>query len=175
MVIQLPKICHSHNRWTKYKYGQQEKVTVRNHDRRTALERSVLNYWEGGRGGRGGGAQTRFIGSQPRPMLVMAKKHIVSCSVRVRAGCGIGLYRFLIIAYLFTSNLSMGHHWKQMNHRYILWWNRDSDSTETTCCDRHLEIPEVSNMCKLHVWAAFRFGGKSPELTRRIYSTNHIS
>ena len=26
----------------KYKYGQQEQVTVRNHDRSTALERSVL-------------------------------------------------------------------------------------------------------------------------------------
>ena len=29
----------------KYKYGQQEQVTVRNHNRSTALERSVLNYW----------------------------------------------------------------------------------------------------------------------------------
>ena len=28
-----------------YKYGQQEQVTVRNHNRRTALERSVLKYW----------------------------------------------------------------------------------------------------------------------------------
>ena len=45
-VIQLPKyICHSHNRWTKYKYGQQEQVTVRNHNRSTALEQSVLKYW----------------------------------------------------------------------------------------------------------------------------------
>ena len=32
----------------KYKYGQQEQVTVRNHNRSTALERSVLKYWEGG-------------------------------------------------------------------------------------------------------------------------------
>ena len=30
----------------KYKYGQQEQVTVRNHNRSTALERSVLKYWE---------------------------------------------------------------------------------------------------------------------------------
>ena len=32
----------------KYKYGQQEQVTVRNHNRSTALERSVLKYWGGG-------------------------------------------------------------------------------------------------------------------------------
>ena len=30
----------------KYKYGQQEQVTVRNHNRSTALERSGLKYWE---------------------------------------------------------------------------------------------------------------------------------
>ena len=29
----------------KYKYGQQEQVTVRNHNKSTALERSVLKYW----------------------------------------------------------------------------------------------------------------------------------
>ena len=29
----------------KYKYGRQEQVTVRNHNRSTALERSVLKYW----------------------------------------------------------------------------------------------------------------------------------
>ena len=29
----------------KYKYGQQEQVTVRSHNRSTALERSVLEYW----------------------------------------------------------------------------------------------------------------------------------
>ena len=29
----------------KYKYGQQEQVTVRNHNRSTALERSVIKYW----------------------------------------------------------------------------------------------------------------------------------
>ena len=32
----------------KYKYGQQEQVTVRNHNKSTALERSVLKYWGGG-------------------------------------------------------------------------------------------------------------------------------
>ena len=29
----------------KYKYGQQEQVTVRNHNKSTALEQSVLKYW----------------------------------------------------------------------------------------------------------------------------------
>ena len=29
----------------KYKYGQQEQVTERNHNRSTALERSVKTYW----------------------------------------------------------------------------------------------------------------------------------
>ena len=29
----------------KYKYGQQEQVTVRNHNISAALERSVLKYW----------------------------------------------------------------------------------------------------------------------------------
>ena len=29
----------------KYKYGQQKQVTVSNHNRSTALERSVLKYW----------------------------------------------------------------------------------------------------------------------------------
>ena len=29
----------------KYKYGQQEQVTVRNHNRSTALERSAFKYW----------------------------------------------------------------------------------------------------------------------------------
>ena len=33
---------------TYYKYGQQEQVTVRNHNKSTALERSVLKYWWGG-------------------------------------------------------------------------------------------------------------------------------
>ena len=32
----------------KYKYRQQEQVTVRNHNRNTALEWSVLKYWGGG-------------------------------------------------------------------------------------------------------------------------------
>ena len=32
----------------KYKYGQQEQETVRNLNRSTALERTVLKYWAGG-------------------------------------------------------------------------------------------------------------------------------
>ena len=32
----------------KYKYGQQEQVTVRNHNRSTTLKRSVLKYLRGG-------------------------------------------------------------------------------------------------------------------------------
>ena len=50
----------------KYKYGQQEQVTVRNHNRSTALERSVLKYW---------GALTGFTGTQPRPQLLLYDKN----------------------------------------------------------------------------------------------------
>ena len=49
VVIQLPKIYNYASNIIaepKYKYGQQEHVTVRNHNRSTALERSVLKYWE---------------------------------------------------------------------------------------------------------------------------------
>ena len=48
VVIQLPKIKKYVTNIIaepKYKYGQQEQVTVRNHNRSTALERSVLKYW----------------------------------------------------------------------------------------------------------------------------------
>ena len=45
VVIQLPKIYLKYVTniiaEPKYKYGQQEQVTVRNHNRSTALERSV--------------------------------------------------------------------------------------------------------------------------------------
>ena len=57
----------------QYKYGQQEQVTVRNHNRSTALERSVLKYW---------GTQTRFTGTQPRPQLLSWLK-TYSCSVHL--------------------------------------------------------------------------------------------
>ena len=51
VVIQLPKYITHIIGEPKYKYGQQGQVTVTNHNRSTALERSVLKYW-----GRGGGA-----------------------------------------------------------------------------------------------------------------------
>ena len=44
VVIQLPKYVTHIVGGPKYKYGQQEQVTVRNHNRSTALERSVLKY-----------------------------------------------------------------------------------------------------------------------------------
>ena len=53
----------------KYKYGQQKQVTVRNHNRSTALERSVLKYWGGG----GGQVLNRFYGYPTSPSVsVMA-------------------------------------------------------------------------------------------------------
>ena len=62
----------------KYKYGQQEQVTIKNHNRSTALERSVLKYWGGG-----GRASTGFTGTEPRPQLLSWLK-TYSCSVRVK-------------------------------------------------------------------------------------------
>ena len=44
MVIQLKYVTHITGE-LKYKYGQQEQVTLRNHNRSTAFERSVLKYW----------------------------------------------------------------------------------------------------------------------------------
>ena len=45
MVIQLPKYVTHIIGEQKFKYGQQEQVTVRNSNRSTALERSVLKSW----------------------------------------------------------------------------------------------------------------------------------
>ena len=47
-----------------------------NHNRSPALERSVINYWGGGRGtgGGGGGALPGFMGSQSRPQLLLGLK-----------------------------------------------------------------------------------------------------
>ena len=46
VVTQLPKIYKTNViAEPKYKHGQQEQVTVRNHNRNTDLERSVLKYW----------------------------------------------------------------------------------------------------------------------------------
>ena len=47
VVIQLPKYVTHIIGEPKYKYGQQEQVPVRNHNRSTALERSVLKYYSG--------------------------------------------------------------------------------------------------------------------------------
>ena len=44
VVIQLPKYVTHILGEPKYKYRQQDQVTVRNHNRSTALERSVLKY-----------------------------------------------------------------------------------------------------------------------------------
>ena len=44
VVIQLPKYVTHIIGEPKCKYGQQEQVTVRNHNRSTALGRSVLKY-----------------------------------------------------------------------------------------------------------------------------------
>ena len=48
VVIQLPKYVTNIIAEPKYKYGQQEHLRIRNHNRSTALQRSVLKYW--GRG-----------------------------------------------------------------------------------------------------------------------------
>ena len=45
VVIQLHKYVTHIIGEPKYKYGQQEQVTVRNHNRSTAVELSVLIYW----------------------------------------------------------------------------------------------------------------------------------
>ena len=52
----------------KYKYGQQEQVTVRNHNKSTALERSVLNT-------RGGGLN-RFYGIPTSPSVSVMAQNI---------------------------------------------------------------------------------------------------
>ena len=53
----------------KYKYGQQEQVTVRNHNRSTALERSILKYW-------GGGGLNRFYGIPTSPSASVMAQNI---------------------------------------------------------------------------------------------------
>ena len=78
----------------KYKYGQQEQVTVRNHNRSTALERSVLKYL------RGGGGLNRFYGYPTSP----------SASVMTQNIQLFGLHEgFLTHQWIITG--------KQINHR----------------------------------------------------------
>ena len=62
MVIQLPKYVTHIIGEPKHNYGQQEQVTVMNHNRSTALEQSVLKYW---------GLKLVFTGTQPRPQLLL--------------------------------------------------------------------------------------------------------
>ena len=78
VVIQLPKYVTHIIGEPKYKYGKQEQVTVRNHNRSTALERSVLK---------------KLVGWGLKPVLRVpnlalifcyGSKHTVSCSVRVK-------------------------------------------------------------------------------------------
>ena len=45
VVSRLPKNVTHIIGESKHKCGQQEQVTLRNHNRSTALERSVLKYW----------------------------------------------------------------------------------------------------------------------------------
>ena len=51
-----------------FKYGQQEQVTGRNHNKSTALERSVLNYW--------GGGLNRFHGIPTSPLAPVMVQNI---------------------------------------------------------------------------------------------------
>ena len=77
VVIQLPKYAIHITGEPKYKYGQQEQVTVRNHNRNTALERSVLNYL---------GLKTVLRVGYPNFAISFSyrSKHLVSCSIRVK-------------------------------------------------------------------------------------------
>ena len=61
MIIQLPKYVTHIIDEPKYKYGQQEQVTVRIHNKTTAMERLVLKYL---------GAQTGFTGTQPQASVM---------------------------------------------------------------------------------------------------------
>ena len=54
----------------KYKYGQQEQVTVTNHNRNTALKRSVLKYCVGG------GVLNRFYGIPTSPSASFVAQNI---------------------------------------------------------------------------------------------------
>ena len=53
----------------KHKYGHQEQVTERNHNRSTALERPVLKYW-------GVGGLNRFYGYPTLPSASVMAQNI---------------------------------------------------------------------------------------------------
>ena len=60
---------------------QRRTITKINHDRRTALERSVKSI---SLGGGGGGAEIDFTWPQSSPLLLPRFRHII-CSVRMKA------------------------------------------------------------------------------------------
>ena len=78
VVIHLPKYVTNIPDEPKYKYGQKRQVTVWNHNRRTALEQSVLKYWRG--------AGLKPVRQDPNIALSFCygSKHIVMCSVHVK-------------------------------------------------------------------------------------------
>ena len=71
VVIQLPKYATHIIGEPKYKYAQQKQVTVRNYNRSTALEWSVLKYW-----GRGGGCLNQFYGIPTSPSASVMAQNI---------------------------------------------------------------------------------------------------
>ena len=77
VVIRPPKYVSHIIGEPKYKYGQQEQVTVRNHNRSTTLERSVLKCCRGG---------LKPVLWYPNLAISFCygSKHIVRCSVRVK-------------------------------------------------------------------------------------------
>ena len=97
---------------------QQANITNMNHNRSTALELSVK------------------VTGGLKPVLRDPNLALGFCH---------GSKHTAVQSTWMFSNSSMDHHGKQINHRSILWWNKDEDSTETMCCDWHPEIPGVSN------------------------------
>ena len=72
VVIQLLKYVTHIIGEPKYKYGQQEQLTVRNHNKSTAaLEQSVVKYGGGGRGG-----LNRFYGYPTSPSASVMAQNI---------------------------------------------------------------------------------------------------
>ena len=97
----------------RYKHVKQEQVTVRNHNRSTALERSVLKYW---------GLKPVLRDPTSPSASVMAQ------NIQLFGPCE----GFLTHQWIITGNNK-----SQIN----TVMNQNEDSTET-CCDRHLEILE---------------------------------
>ena len=79
----------------KYKYGQQEQVTERNHNRGTAWNGQYKNTWVGA-----GGSLNRFYAIPTSPSASIMAQNIQLFGLREG-----------------FSNSSMDHHGKQINHR----------------------------------------------------------